>query len=196
MLTTVLLTLAAAEADPTPPPIGVTPWPTRRDATEMHFIAYQGDEEYTVKAGAQSCTTPCTLTLKPGPTKLKTEGSGEIEVQLVVPHLAAQVRLSHGAPRWLTPTGATLLPLGVVMAVSLWALGLTCSGFGSSGCTIAHIVTWPIIGTTTAILGVVFLAMGARSPPLDANRAEILDARNGVSLSRLALAVLQGGFSF
>ncbi len=194
MMLTLLAVISAAEAEPTPPPIGVTPWPVRRDAVEVHFLAYEGDEEYTVKVGSQSCKTPCTLVLKPGPTRVQAEGTGDVDAQLVVPHLTAQVRLKHVAPRWYTPTGAALVPLGAVVAASLWAIALTCGPF-SGACTGINIVTWPIVGVSMVVTGAVLLGLGARSAPLDANRTEILDAARGVRFRGFALAPVPGGLA-
>ncbi|MBL8949717.1 MAG: hypothetical protein JNK82_03000 [Myxococcaceae bacterium] len=201
MVTALLLALVAGadELKPPselpPPPVGVTPWPTRRDAVEIHFIAYDGADEYTVKVGSQSCTTPCTLVLKPGPTKMTATGSGDVEHQLVIPHSAAQVRVGHVAPGWYKPTGAVMLPVGIVLGASLWAVGLACGPF-SDPCLAFNLVTWPVIGASMLVMGAVLLGQSGGRAPIDANRAEILDARRpGLRFRGFSLAPLPGGFA-
>ena len=140
----------------------------------MHFLAYQGEEAYEVTVDNQSCTTPCTLRLRPGPTKIHLVGRGEGDVQLVVPHLTAQVRVWTGPPSWYTPAGAVFVPLGLAIGASMWAVGIACGG-NSGPCSAINFIAWPILGIGMFVTGVVLLALGNRSVPLDANRAEILD---------------------
>lgn len=166
-----------AEVAPQPAPqvielgaIAVRP----RGPTPVHFLAYRGEDSYTVRVGNVQCSTPCTLPLPPGPTTVRASGSGELVAQLVVPHLAAQVRLSHGAPAWYMPAGATLVPLGIVVASALWTVGLACR---SGGCYVANFVAWPVLGVAMLVTGSALLGIANRPVALDANRPEILDAR-------------------
>jgi hypothetical protein len=169
--------LTAGPGETTLPPL--IPNPGERPAsegTDVHFLAYKGEEAYVVTVGDQSCTTPCTMKLRPGPTKVHVLGPGEMDLQVVIPHLTAQVRVMTGPPSWYTPTGAVLVPAGIVIGASLWALGLAC-GFNNGGCLVANVAGWPVVGVAMLITGAVLLGTANRGIPLDANRPEILDAR-------------------
>ncbi len=167
----------APSAPPLPPSVTAPQDANSIDgwSTEVHFLGYRGDETYVVTVADQSCTTPCTLMIHPGPTKVHVVGSGETDLQMVIPHLTAQVRLNTGAPSWYQPAGIALIPTGIVVASSLWALGLTCS-FNSGACFAVNAITWPVLGASMLIVGSVLLGLYNRSQPADANRAEILDA--------------------
>lgn len=184
-----VLVALSAFAEPTRPPLLHLPPEPVPEGTEMHFLAYQGDEAYRVTVGNQSCDTPCTLRLPPGPTTIRLMGRGEGDVQLVVPHLTAQVRVSTGPPSWYTPAGAVFVPLGLVIAASMWAVGFAC-GFNNGGCMALNFTVWPILGITMFITGAVLLGLGNRAQPIDANRAEILDDVPKLRTFRLE------GFSF
>jgi hypothetical protein len=173
-----LLAAVPASADPTLPPLVPGPTERLREGTEVHFLAYRGEEAYAVTVGEQSCTTPCTLRLRPGPTKVHVIGPGESDLQVVVPHLTAQVRVSTGPPNWYLPAGAALIPTGLVVAAGMWAVGFAC-GFGpsSGGCMAVNFIGWPVLGVAMVVTGAVLLGLYNRSQPLDANRPEILDAR-------------------
>lgn len=194
-----LLVALPTLAEPTRPPL--VPGSEEQAAeggTEMHFLAYQGEETYEVTVDGQSCTTPCTLRLRPGPTKVHLVGRGESDVQVVISHLTAQVRVSTGPPSWYTPAGAVFVPLGLVIAASMWAVGLAC-GFNNGGCMALNFTAWPVLGLTLFITGAVLLGLGNRAQPLDANRAEILDDVPGRSrtlrFQGLSLALLRDGAS-
>jgi hypothetical protein len=195
-----LLALPAwAQSDPTLPPLfPAPPVEHHSDGTEVHFLAYRGEDQYAVTVGNQSCETPCTLTLRPGPTKVHLVGPGEADVQLVVPHLTAQVRVHTGPPSWYQVAGIVLIPTGIVVGVSMWALGLTC-GFGrnSDPCIQINFIAWPVLGVAMLITGSVLLGIYNRTQPWDANRAEILDARRRrrPRLDELALAFLRDGLT-
>jgi hypothetical protein len=169
---------AIAQSDPTLPPLVGGADAQRGEGTEVHFLSYHGEEQFSVTVGQQTCATPCTLKLRPGPTKIHVVGAGEMELQMVIPHLAAQVRLMTGPPSWYQPAGIVLIPTGIVVAASLWAVALTC-GYGpdSGSCVAANVVAWPVLGVTMLVTGAVLLGLYNRSQPGDANRPEILDAR-------------------
>lgn len=175
-----LQTVPFAVATPVAPldaPVHLQPMGVRaRNAVEVHFLAYRGEDPYEVYAGAQHCSTPCTMVLPSGPNLVRTTGAGEFSTQLVVPHLPAQVRLFHSAPQSYFVAGAVLIPTGIIVAASMWALGFAC-GYSNPGCYAANFITWPVVGVTMLITGSVLMAIANRAPPGDANRAEILDAR-------------------
>lgn len=172
---TVMALLVLLVDEPSAPPVGVAPLP-RRDGVDVHFLSYDGEDDYRVTAQGQTCETPCTMWLKPGPTRMVAVGAGEVKAQFVVPHSAAQVRVATGGPSWYTPTGAVLVPLGLVMGASLWAFGFAC-GFQNGGCMAANFVGWPLVGVATTIIGAVLLHLArVKTPAVDANRPEILDA--------------------
>jgi hypothetical protein len=169
--------LTAGPSETTLPPL--IPNPGERpsvEGTDVHFLAYKGEEAYVVTVGDQSCTTPCTLKLHPGPTKVHVVGPGEMELQMVIPHLTAQVRVNTGPPSWYLPTGVVLVPGGIVVGASLWALAFAC-GFNGGGCVAANAIGWPVVGVSMLVIGAVLLGISNRGIPLDANRPEILDAR-------------------
>lgn len=168
-----------------------------RANVEIHFLAYRGEDDYFVDAGGQRCRTPCTIALLSGPTRIRASGTGDLNVQLVIPHLPAQVRLSHGAPAWHFPVGVTLIPTGIGVGASMWALGFACPRSGSA-CMIANFTAWPIVGVSMLIAGSVFAASANRAPPVDANRPEILDARlrrPGLRFTDFALGPTDTGVS-
>lgn len=187
MIATSLVLSLLAQSDPTLPAPG----------TDMHFLSYRGEDDYVVTVGDQSCSTPCTLRLRPGPTKVHLVGPGEGDLQLVVPHLTAQVRVHTGPPGWYLTAGVIMIPGGIVIGASMWALGLAC-GYNNGGCLAVNVVAWPIIGVAMLITGSVLLGIYNRAAPLDANRPEILDAQNDapLRLDRLALTFLRDGLSF
>lgn len=193
LLHAVLLVLA--QSDPTLPPLFPAPAaPRHPDGTEIHFLAYKGEDRYAVTVGDQSCETPCTLRLKPGPTTVHLIGFGEGDVQVVIPHLTAQVRVNTGPPSWYLPAGAVMVPVGLVIAATMWMVAFAC-GNNSGACVALNAVTWPAFGMAIFITGAVLLGLSNRAQPLDANRAEILDARleRPRRIGELAFAFLRDG---
>jgi hypothetical protein len=150
--------------------------PQRPSLVPMNFLSYRGDDSYTVEAGGQSCATPCTLLLTPGPRALHASGSGDVDAQFVMPHLPAQLRLAHDGSGPYVRAGAVLVPTGIIVAASMWAVGLACPG-SSDGCYIANFTIWPVLGVSMMTTGIVLLAIsGKHSTPNDSNRPEIIDA--------------------
>jgi hypothetical protein len=174
----VAVSLTAGPSETTLPPLIPNP-PEQQvvQGTDVHFLAYKGEEAFVVTVGDQSCTTPCTLKLRPGPTKVHVLGPGEMDLQMVIPHLTAQVRVSTGPPSWYQPTGVVLIPGGIAIGASLWTLAFACSGFNNGGCVAANAIGWPVVGIAMLVVGSVLLGISNRGVPLDANRPEILDAR-------------------
>jgi hypothetical protein len=195
----VAVSLTAGPGETTLPPLIPNP-PEQRvvEGTDVHFLAYKGEEAFVVTVGDQSCTTPCTLKLRPGPTKVHVLGPGEMDLQMVIPHLTAQVRVTTGPPSWYLPTGVVLIPGGIAIGATLWTLAFACSGFNNSGCVAANAIGWPVVGVTMLVVGSVLLGISNRGIPLDANRPEILDARRPTSSWRFegfSLAPSRNGLS-
>ncbi len=177
LLVALLLVVPPASSEqPSPPPLGVPAPAPLADGVDVHFLSYYGDDDYRVTVDAKSCETPCTLVLEPGPKRVDAVGNGELHGQFVVPHKPSQVRIAAGAPRWYTPAGAVMVPLGLLIGASLWAIGFAC-GFGpnSGGCFAANVIAWPIFGVALTVTGAVLLGLSNRTIPSDANRAEVLD---------------------
>jgi hypothetical protein len=164
--------------------------PPSMSAVPMSFLSYRGNDAYTVEVGGQRCETPCTLVLRPGPTSLHASGSGEVVSEFVVPHLPAQLRLAHDASTGYIRAGAVLVPTGIVVASSMWALGLACNGY-DGGCYVANFTIWPILGVSMMTTGIVLLAVsGKHRAPDGANRPEIVDgsAMPAIRMTGIGLA--------
>lgn len=174
---------ANMRAEPIPPP------PPAR--VPVHLLAYKGEATYEVALGGSGCTTPCTVMVAPGPATLKTRGSGALALQLVVPQRPGQIRLQHTENSGYV-AGAILVPTGLVVGASLWALGLLCQ---DTGCTIANVTIWPTLGLSALITGIVLLARGSVTPPPDANRVELVGRRSTPQLrfTSADLTPLAGG---
>lgn len=158
----------------------------------VHLLAYKADAAYDVAVGTTGCTTPCTVVLAPGPATLHAKGTGTINLQLVVPTKPGQIRLQHTESGGFI-AGAVLVPTGIVVGASMWAIGLAC--IDSGGCFAANVITWPVIGASMLITGIALLARGRVSAPPDANRIELV-GRSGEPLLRFTsagLAPLAGG---
>ena len=175
------------------PPAPALP-PPRPRLVPVGFRAYSADHAYTVQVLSQSCGTPCTLLLPEGPTRLSATGSGAFDVQFVVPHYAAHLRLAHDDSDAYIRAGAILLPTGLVVASSMWSLAFACNGM--NGCWVANVIIWPIAGASITTAGIVLLAVaGGQRPEGDANRPEII-GRGAVPTLRLTgfgLAPIRSG---
>lgn len=146
-------------------------------AVPVSFLAYRGEGVYEVTVGEQRCRTPCKLELKPGPATAHVSGNGSLDLQMVVPHLPAQVRLQAVSSGY-TIAGAIMVPVGATVAASFWAIAVACTGIDRTSCQLGNIIAWPLIGGIVFFTGIGLLAYGAsHRPAVDANRPEILDAR-------------------
>ena len=177
---------------PPPPPQP----PPRPSLVPMNFLAYRGDHSYAVQIGAQGCVTPCALLLPHGPTSVHVTGSGTFDTQFVMPHLASQIRLQQDDSGAYVTTGAILVPSGIVVAASMWAVGLACGQSSGSECFATNVIFWPILGASMTTTGIVLLAVsGKHKAPFEANRPEILDANAAPSLrlTGVGLAPTQRG---
>jgi len=160
------------------------PMPTPVQPVRVQVVAYREDDSYEVALGGTGCTTPCAVSLPPGLAMLKTR-DGKVNVPVVIPPQASRIRVQRPDNTYLV-AGAIMVPVGAVVAASLWSLALTCNG-DSSGCVVGNLVAWPVLGAATFITGIVFLAQGRTPPPEDANRPESL-ARNHAPALRLTAA--------
>jgi hypothetical protein len=97
--------------------------------------------------------------------------------------------------------GAVLIPVGLVMAAGMWALVFTCGE--NSGCALANLITWPILGAGAVFTGIGLLAYGAArsqteiriNRPGESKRATPRLAGLGLSPTRSG-AALGAAFSF
>jgi hypothetical protein len=199
--------IARADEEPASAPRAASPAPSggpvqtqlvavevqQHPRTAVHFLSYRGEQHHYVEAQRRGCTTPCTLMLRPGATIVNARGAGTISMQIVVPHLEGQVRISAGAPGYYVPFGATMLSSGFVTAAAMWTLGFACRY--DSGCAAFNFVGWPVFGVGMMVIGSIFLGLGGRTPPLDANRVEILDAshRPRMRFTGIAMGALPSG---
>jgi hypothetical protein len=158
----------------------------------LHLLSYAFDHTYEVSVGAETCITPCTVIVPPGPTYLKATGPGTVDLQFVVPPRPGQIRLQHTDSNGYY-LGTALVPIGVVVGAGMWAIAFACPENGNDGCLVANLVIWPIVGVSTLIAGIVLLARGRHEPAPDANRVEIIGrGRAPVQLTSFGLAPLVG----
>jgi hypothetical protein len=143
-------------------------------AVPLHILSYKPENHYEIVVGGRSCSTPCTLSLPPGASSLKSKGSGEVTIDFVLPPRPSQIRLQHTNSAGFV-TGAILLPTGIITGAAMWAVGVACQ---DTGCFLANVTIWPIIGATAMIAGIVLLASGREVPAADANRIEIIGRRS------------------
>src|SRR6185437_3023709 len=103
-----------------------------------------------------------------------------------------QIRLQHTDSAAFN-AGIGLVPAGIVVGASLWAVALACPG-DNSPCVPANLITWPVVGAGMLITGIVLLARGRLVPPNDANRIELV-ARGAspLQLKSFGLAPSSGG---
>lgn len=138
---------------PAPPPVASHPVP-------IHFVARAGDgDRYRIKAEGHSCTTPCTLELTPGNTRVDADsGHATYGAGLPVPELPATVAVSHRS-RAQYAVGGALLAVGLT-SVALGSWFTAGNGFDGhdalGGVTIG-------IGAVAAIVGIVDLALAGRA---------------------------------
>jgi hypothetical protein len=160
--------------------------------TPLHVLAYDREDRYEVSIGGQACTTPCSLMLRPGIAELTAKGAGDVELQVVIPPRAGQIRIQHADSRMFT-AGAIMVPVGIVVGASLWAAAFACPNTDQGGCVIANLTVWPVLGFTTMITGIVFLAKGRVAPPPDANRVDLVARAPAVRLRSFGFAPQNGG---
>jgi hypothetical protein len=162
------------------PPVPVAPAaqaaPANPKTVPLAILAYKPDFKYEVTLAGRTCETPCSVTVPPGPLSLKATGTGEISVDFVMPPRPGQMRLHHTDSSNFT-AGAILLPTGIVTGASLWALIFACPS-ESSGCQLANVTIWPILGGSAMIAGIVLLAQGRVIPPPDSNRVDLVGRRS------------------
>jgi hypothetical protein len=167
------------------------PLPQIPERVPIALLAYNATQTYDVSLGNGRCFTPCTVVVPPGPAMLEAKGAGEMKLQFVVPTRPGQIRLHHSANGGFV-AGAILVPVGIVTGASLWSLGFLCD---SSECLVSNFIAWPVLGVSALITGIVLLATGRVTPPVDANRVELI-GRGGaprLRLTSVGLAPQPGG---
>jgi hypothetical protein len=105
---------------------------------------------FDVSVGGQSCDTPCSLNLLPGPYQLRASGSDTLKYGILVPKTGGIVRLRPAGNNLILP-GTLLMILGAVTA-PLGAVGVACEQL--PGCTSAQAVVWPVLGMAMFWTGV------------------------------------------
>lgn len=84
--------------------------------TTVNFLAKDRETRYRVVVNGQRCVTPCRLDLEPGTTQVSVLWPRQFRRDIVLPHIAAAVRLSH----WKTGNvvgGSILTPLGLIATI-------------------------------------------------------------------------------
>lgn len=140
--------------------------PLRGVRYPVYFSAYDEDDQYEVNTDEGTCRTPCVFDMATGTHSVR--ASGGIKTEITVAGYS-RVRLQRGS-ELETVLGAVLIPTGTLIGAGMWALALGCD---SGACSVANIVTWPIIGAGVLTTGIVLLAI-ADDVPEDANRVETI----------------------
>lgn len=172
--------MCAAPAPAPPPPTAPPPPavlaepkapPPREvdDKVPVRFQPAKGHATYTVAvSGADTCTTPCTLRLKPGLHSVTVEGAGKFESLIAVPANGATVRLSH-LRGGLGAGGTVMLTFGVLGMSGgagwlVYTLTSSCTGVCSPTGPAAVLSA----GSTLLIGGIIMLAFSGQ------NRADVM----------------------
>jgi hypothetical protein len=147
------------------------PEPVRSDRIPVAFYGELSAYHFTVTVDGQSCQTPCTLFLQPGPTKIEATGYEHMNLDLYVPRAQSEVMLKPAGERFFVP-GIVLTAVGVVVAGGGWTFQYACPGggldFPINPCATTNVIVWPIVGGALAFTGVGLLAsyslhLGSRS---------------------------------
>jgi hypothetical protein len=89
--------------------------------------------------------------------------SGEalhFSTHVVVPSEATRINIIPAATGYKT-AGAVLVPLGTLVGALMWMVGFACGFSGGSGCFLANVIIWPIVGASMLFTGIGFLAYAA-----------------------------------
>jgi hypothetical protein len=118
-----------------------------------------------ITIGGYTCGVPCQTRLAPGVYVVIASGRDSFAGHLTVPDNRAQVEfVLEDARRPYRIAGSVMVPLGIAVGFSMWALGLACprkDGEASISCWLGNLIAWPIIGGITMITGIAFLAYAA-----------------------------------
>ncbi len=145
---------------PAPVPPGSPPTPTSRpQEVSVQFVAGDQSESFRVEVGHESCTTPCSLQLAPGPYTMKTTGTASRKITLYVRESSGVVRIPATGSKFVLP-GVILVVAGTVVASAFWAFELACPAqldLLPTACQTANEVIWPLLGSAAVVTGVAFL---------------------------------------
>jgi hypothetical protein len=157
----------------------------------VELSAYEEEQRYDLTVGSARCTTPCSLGLPPGVWNVQARGAGSVSVDLAVSNTPGHVRLHHHGPGF--KAGAALIPLGLLVASSMWALSVTCTYDAAPGCVTAHLAVWPVLGFGMVAAGITLMVLGRH--PKDSNRllTPEKDARPRLELRTFGLSPARGG---
>jgi hypothetical protein len=167
-----------------PPPLGLVP---------VRLLAYDRTDAYEVTLDGASCTTPCTLGMTPGPVRLTTRGSGGVDLRVTIPGEPVYIRLQN-RNTGLVAAGGVLVPVGTLMAATMWMIAQACPR-DTDTCQTANEIVWPIAGTGLLVTGIVLLALSHRTPH-EANRVLLGGSAPSLSLGSLTLTPRGVGVTF
>lgn len=148
---------SASRGDPVPP---ARPPTTEANSTRVSFVSGENDPHYLISIAGRTCSTPCSMAVKPGAHQLfaqPNEGKG-FGTFVLVPDSGGIFRVSQGR-RPALAAGIALTTIGAVVASSLWAAALGCRG--DSGCAVFNLAFWPVVGGSMFFTGVGLLGYGA-----------------------------------
>lgn len=184
--------LLGSRPDPMPKPsAGAAPAPL---AVPVWITSYKPEAAYKVTLAPEGvtpipCTTPCIVTLPPGTAQLHAEGAGKIDLDVQVPPWPGAIRVQHREYGPMAIAGIAMISTGFLMATTMWTLAFTCDHIK---CSTAHLVTWPVVGTSTFVAGIALLARGRRLPD-DANRVILRGNASLLDRATFGISPLPGG---
>jgi hypothetical protein len=100
----------------------------------------------------QTCALPCNLSVRPGVHPVIASGTEFLARHAEIPATSTRLEIVDRMPGHRL-AGVIMIPIGLVMATTMWALGSTCSGPNSSACLATNLILWPVLGTVTFFTG-------------------------------------------
>jgi hypothetical protein len=160
LLVTLMVQRAAAdEPAPPVPAVGVAPIPVFPRPAAVVEVASDEPVFSYITVGTQTCAPPCRLLLLPGVQPVIASGRATFVGHLEVPSGAARIDVVDRTGGYRV-AGAIMIPLGLVTASGLWAIGLAC-GYNSGGCQVANYTLWPVLGAASLFTGIGLLGYAA-----------------------------------
>lgn len=150
--------LAQAQPDPAAGVAGL-PEPPRVDQPVVVEIGADDPHFTFVTLGFQSCRAPCRMFVPPGLQPLIASGKASLVSHVDVPRAPVRIDLVDATGSYRV-AGAILVPVGIVTASSLWAIGLGC--LRNPGCEVTNFVLWPVLGIASMFTGIGLLGHAAR----------------------------------